>query len=350
MPIELKNVYSTRNLGDAAIYAALVSMSPDRAASCTLDEDNPTHVEGLGPVCADTQPLARVGVGGDIFNNSRPALVTRKFLSLARELAGHRRPAFVFGQSLPPSCRGLALHYLSRVFRQLSSVTVRDEESERRLRAMGVKAELSFDTAFVLQPDAAHREEARKLLDAQGLAPERTTVVSLRGGSPHYGAGDAAIMSELGHVIQQLAARGHQVALVFQADCSDSDTDRHMADALVEAYPFVRMLDPFSCHEPGIEHWQLLQAILAEVNIAVAVRYHTAVLRLAAGKVPYVLHYSNKGEDLCRRLRQPGTALGGGTAGIDIRAIERSADTAFNPTLIAADVRQHFAAALEDAA
>ena len=350
MPIELKNVYSTRNLGDAAIYAALVSMSPDRLAMCSLHEDKPTHIEGLGPVHSGAAPLAHVGVGGDIFNNSRPALVTRKFLSLARELAGHGGKAVVFGQSLPPSCRGLALKYLGRVFSQLASVTVRDEESERRLRAMGVKAELSFDTAFVLKPDDVHREEARKLLDAQGLAPQRTAAISLRGGSPHYGAGDDAILSELGHVIQQLATRGHQVALLFQADCSASDTDRHMADALVKAHPFLRVIDPFACCEPGIEHWQLLQAILAEVNIAVAVRYHTAVLRLAAGKVPYVLHYSNKGEDLCRRLRQPGAALGGGTAGIDIRAIERSADAAFNPSLIAADVRQHFAAALEDAA
>ena len=94
-----------------------------------LTKTIPPASTASAPYAADTQPLARVGVGGDIFNNSRPALVTRKFLSLARELAGHRQAAFVFGQSLPPSCRGLALRYLSRVFRQLSSVTVRDEES-----------------------------------------------------------------------------------------------------------------------------------------------------------------------------------------------------------------------------
>lgn len=350
MPIALKNVYSTRNLGDAAIYAALAKMAPDRQAVCSLDEERPTRVNGVACSAADTEASICVGVGGDIFNNSRPALVTRKFLSLAQELAGQERPTFVFGQSLPPSCRGLAARYLARVFRQLCNVTVRDEQSARRLQALGVRAGLSFDTAFVLKPDETHLQAARNMLDGQGLLPERTAVISLRGGNPHYGAGDAAITAELGHVIEQLAGRGHQVALLLQADCSDADTDQHMAAHLAVQYPFVRVLDPFSCADPAIEHWQLLQAILAEVNIAVAVRYHTAVLRLAAGKTPFVLHYSNKGEDLCRRLRQPGAPLGGGTAAIDIRAIERSADTCFNPSLIAADVRQHFAAALQDAA
>ena len=350
MPIELKNVYSTRNLGDAAIYAALATMAPDQRALCSLREDQPTRIRGVEYGSTATPVHARVGVGGDIFNNGRPALITRKFLSLARELAGSDGRTFVFGQSLPPSCHGLALRYLGRVFRQLRSVTVRDEESASRLRKLGVRAELSFDTAFVVRPDEAHLEAARKMLDAEGLQPQRTAAISLRGGSPHYQADDASITAELGYVIEQLASRGHQVALLVQADCNDADTDRHMAAALKQAFPFVRIIDPFDCGDADIQQWQLLQAILCEVNIAVAVRYHTAVLRLAAGKVPYVLHYSNKGHDLCHRLRQPGAALGGGTAGIDIRAIERSADSSFNPALISADVQQHFAAALQGAA
>ena len=42
----------------------------------------------------------------------------------------------------------------------------------------------------------------------------------------------------------------------------------------------------------------------------IAVRYHTAVLSLAVGTVPFHLHYSNKGRDLCQRLDLPGDDLG----------------------------------------
>ncbi|MDX1718304.1 MAG: polysaccharide pyruvyl transferase family protein, partial [Anderseniella sp.] len=287
MPIELRNVYSTRNLGDAAIYAALASMAPDQRAVSSLEEVNPTRVRGFSGGAGHDRAHVAVGVGGDIFNNSRPALVTRKFLSLAQELAGRDIPTFVFGQSLPPSCRGLAARYLAHVLNRLFNVTVRDESSVRRLRALGVKAHLSFDTAFVLTPDANHLEAAQKLLDENGLVAERTAVISLRGGSPHYGAVDEAITAELSHVIRQLAGRGHQVALLLQSDCSDADSDHHMAQRLAAAHPFVRVLDPLGWPDTDIEQWQLLQAILAQVNIAVAVRYHTAILRLAAGKVPY---------------------------------------------------------------
>jgi polysaccharide pyruvyl transferase WcaK-like protein len=350
MPIELKNVYSTRNLGDAAIYAALVSMAPDLQALCDLKEDQPTRVNGLICSTEHSSVIASVGVGGDIFNNSRPALITRKFLSLARELSGWAPSTFVFGQSLPPSCRGLALRYLARVFRQVSSVTVRDERSARQLRALGVNARLSFDTAFVLRPDAAHLEAARAMLEQKGLIADRTAVISLRGYSPHYHGGSGNTADMLIHLIQQLSARGHQPALLIQADCNEADTDWQLATIIQQAAPHVRILDPFDCPDDTLEPWQLLQAILAEVNIAVAVRYHTAVLRMAAGRVPYVLHYSNKGEDLCLRLRQPGTALTGGPAGIDMQALEQTAGATFNPSLLAADVRQHFASALQAAA
>ena len=144
--------------------------------------------------------------------------------------------------------------------------------------------------------------------------------VSLRGGSPHYGAGDAAIMSELGHVIEQLAGRGHQVALLFQADCSDCRYRPHMADALVEAVPvrpddrsvrccMIPPLNTGSCCRPSwprsTSRWRC------------AITLPCCAWRRA--RCRYVLHYSNKGEDLCRRLRQPGAPLGGGTAGIDIQ-------------------------------
>ncbi len=81
---------------------------------------------------------AQVSVGGDIFNNARPKLVTRRFLELVQELRSHDpRSSFVFGQGLPSSCKGLSLAWLAHAMGRLSSVTVRDTLSHARLQGRG---------------------------------------------------------------------------------------------------------------------------------------------------------------------------------------------------------------------
>jgi polysaccharide pyruvyl transferase WcaK-like protein len=341
LKLGLISTYSTRNLGDAAIYAALARLAPERRVHTDLVESYPTVVHGVQRDHTLQGCDAFVSVGGDIFNNARPGLVTRRFLQLLKEVFRRGDRAFVFGQSIPPSCRGLSLRMLAAVFRRIGAVVVRDEQSFHLLKQRGVQAELSYDTAFVLRQNTAALGAAYDMLDRHGLDPDRTALISLRGGSGMYGLNNAECDRDLIAIASQLAARGHQPAFLVQADCDAGDNDKTQALRLSRATGGLPILDPFAVQPPS-SPCDVLIALLAVANIVVGVRYHSSILRLISGRAPFVLYYSNKGRDLSERLKLPGCKLTTGVSPDLIHEIERSAEMDFDPNPISRDVAEHF--------
>ena len=339
MTIGLINLYSTRNLGDAAIYAALAQMSPDSSVAGILDEACPTLINGFAARTNLDDCSSFISVGGDIFNNARPRLVTRRFLSNIRALNSQRRRTLLFGQSIPRSCKGISFALLANSIKKIAAAVVRDEESYRLLKEACVPIELSYDTAFALEPNPSATAEAISLFSSLGLEPSKTAVISLRNESSMYG--ETGGEKQLVAICKSLVARGHQIALVIQADGDMADTDRVLANNIQKACPQSVILDPFLA-APPLEPWALLTAVFALANIVVAVRYHAAILRLITGRKCYVLHYSNKGSDLCQRLGLAGSALGGQVDNCLISEIESSSQAIFDPTPYARHVRESF--------
>lgn len=342
MTIGLINLYSARNLGDAAIYSALASMCPGERISGVLPDCTPGEVPGLELASALPRCDAYISVGGEVFNNARPRLVTRRFLNNLGELRIAPRRTMSFGQTIPRSCQGLSQVALAMAMRQLASVTVRDEGSYRLLRAYGVDAQLSYDTAFVLRPSSAGIAAAVRLYDRLDLDPARAAVISLRGRSLMYQQTGASSERRIADLVMALQRRGHQVAVVLQADADEADSDRALSEQLAAEIPGLVVIDPFR-EPPEVPRWQLLISALALANLVVAVRYHTAILRLAAGRSALVLDYSSKGADLRRRLRLPGMALLDADAGEAVAAVERLGGVPFDPEPLTRDVRERFA-------
>jgi len=65
--------------------------------------------------------------------------------------------------------------------------------------------------------------------------------------------------------------------------------------------------------------------------------------------MPYNLYYSNKGEDLCRRLNVPGCAINEFKPGVNIEKVLETADLTFDASHYAERVRQDFQATLNAA-
>ena len=346
MPINLINLYSTRNIGDAAILAALASMSPDRQAYARIPDLAPLPVPGLVAAdrCDPQAPL--ISVGGDIFNNNRPWFFTRRFLDNLRELTADSDRTAVFGQSVPRSCRGLAFSSLARVMRRLPSITVRDEESWRRLRTAGVKANLSHDAAFALEPTADAEVRGASILAAKGLAPAKTALFSLRGFDRMYPHDQELFNRAIGQTMTKLVAQGHQCVILIQADAEGSDSDVAIARKLQMTGLPVKTLDLVHDHtgNPVAE----MIAVLASANIVFAVRYHTAILRLVAGRMPVVISYSNKTRDLIDRLSLPGMNIEDMDADALIALGLQSAGKMFSPEGLRSSVRQSFAAMMKE--
>ncbi|HEY8579905.1 MAG TPA: polysaccharide pyruvyl transferase family protein [Beijerinckiaceae bacterium] len=343
MPLGLINVYSTRNLGDAAILRALTAMSPDGRAFARTPDADPVAVPGLAAVARLPSVSAYVSVGGDIFNNGRPDFVSRRFLANLGELSRHARRTFVFGQSIPRSCRGFGFSLLARAFRRLPCVVVRDEESLRRLAAAGVRAELGHDAAFALEAPADAAARGAALLSAAGIEPSRAALLSMRGFDRMYPMDQAAFMSRMAALAGALAARGHRPVALVQADAEGADSDRAIAAQLAARVPEVVVLDLFQDREDPVS---ALMCVLAAAETVVAVRYHTAILRLLSGRMPVVLSYSNKTRDLCDRLAIPGQEAADFDPALVARQAERAAARTFDPLPASRLVRDHFARAL----
>jgi len=307
--IGLINAYSTLNRGDAAIYSAFRKLLPGVDLVGCVQDEQPDST--LGVTFLPERPRnceAYISVGGDIFNNSRDWFVTKAFLMNLAELRHSPRHTFLFGQSIPRSCHGLSFFLLQRYFKRLAAVCVRDAESHQRLCAAGVPARLSYDIAFVLESSPQAEAAARQCLEDLAIAPNQAVVLSVRGFDSMYGHDNDAFVTRMAQLSVELSAAGLRPIILIQSGAYGSDNDLEVAAAIQARAPGTAILNPF-VDSSAVPSWQLAMALFSLVDLVIAVRFHTAVLSLAAGRVPYHLHYSNKGRDLCRRLDLPGCDL-----------------------------------------
>jgi polysaccharide pyruvyl transferase WcaK-like protein len=342
--VGLLNAYSSRNLGDAAIMTALAGMVPSRSVLAALHESNPLPMKGV--VVAESLNDAQrfISVGGDIFNNARPWLATRTFVSNVMAIAAAGSRGIVFGQTIPSSCRGPGLLALCAAMRRLARVVVRDVESWRLLQSHGVDARLSYDAAFALSPTWNGRARAKALLDRAGITPGRAALLSVRPFDALYPHDQEKTERALATLATALRDRGHQPAVLIQSDVCSADSDTAVAARLVASVPGLAIIDCVNVPDDPAPV-ETLMGLLGIANIVVGLRYHTTVLRLAAGRQAYNLFYSRKGEDLLHRLGSPGVRIDALGVGAEIAAIEATAEAAFP----AAPVRLHVEATFADA-
>lgn len=344
MRISLINTYSTRNVGDAAIYHGLASLArSDNPLNCRLEEDHRLQLPGIefhsGPLPASD---LYISVGGDIFNNARPRALTRNYLRNLKSLsAPPPAKTILFGQSIPRSCHSLAFRLLARRLRYLASVTVRDDESFQRLRRAGVPARLSYDAAFILRPSELGRCAARARLAQIGVNAEQAAVLSLRSFDQMYPTDNDRFLRRMVRLCELFVENGLTPVVLMQSDACGSDNDRAMLAELVKQVPSVRRIDPFSLalyENP----WETAIGILQIVRVAVAVRYHTGIFRALSGKSAYNLYYSNKGEDLVVRLGMPGCSVDAFDPDREIGAILASSEQAFDIGSVRSKLQRDF--------
>jgi polysaccharide pyruvyl transferase WcaK-like protein len=349
MNLHLVNEYSSDNLGDAVIYESLTQLAAPYAVRSNLEQAQRERVRGLLPSCAPCPDDLHVSVGGDIFNNARRVLVTKKFLQNARSLAVcPPERCFLFGQSIPESCQGLSFRILCGVLRRLSNVTVRDELSYQRLSAAGLKVNLSFDVAFGYRSSASSLPAGRALFEKAGIDPGRCVLVSVRSFNDLYPHDNRLFTAKIAELCRLLALRGHIPVILLQAEVGARDSDKLVVAELRHRIPQLAVLQPLKV---GGEHHPIdaLVGAIALAHAVVAVRFHTTVLRLLAGRQSYNLNYSIKGQDITRRLNLPGVDLDLFEPSQAVKAIESSAPLSFNPAPQRENVHSAFEASMSKA-
>ncbi|MBU7583565.1 MAG: polysaccharide pyruvyl transferase family protein [Nostoc sp. TH1S01] len=341
LTIGLVNTYSTLNIGDAAIYSALTALASEAKVVAQFQDAQPNYIPGLQILPEIGKCDAYISVGGDIFNNAREGLITKAFIRNLLQLRRSPGQTFLFGQSIPRSCHGLSFQALTFCLRRLAAVCVRDAESHKRLTQAGVNAILSFDAAFSLSVSEQAKATAKNVLQALDIQPESAALISLRAFDSMYSHNNQKFQQQIVTLSRNLYKQGYQPVLLIQSQAYGADNDLAVAEQIAVQAPELKIFNPFAVtHKQS--HWQLVMGVLAICRLIVAVRYHTAVLALASGKVPFNLYYSNKGKDLTQRLGIPGCSLDKFDPDKYIDAIARTSEQTFDHDAIRTQVKQAF--------
>ncbi|WP_115081739.1 polysaccharide pyruvyl transferase family protein [Synechococcus sp. N32] len=311
--VELLNGYSLKNIGDEAIYYSIKELIP---SECNIHCYLPEEFRKDGNLIFSNQKNESgipkdiyISVGGDIFNNARKYLITKEFLKNAYTLRKYNKRAFLFGQSIPDSCQGIAYQYLVRCLKKLSNVVVRDDETYQRLKRSGVPVKLSFDTAFYSEVCSEAKLQAIDIFKNKGLSTENSLVISVRNFNKMYRHDNQKFLNRLTKLID-LAHKDHiDCAILIHSNVDTNDNDQRISKILKQKTENLKIINPFDLSKNNITPHKLAMAILENSRYILGVRYHTSVLSLASGRLPYNLYYSNKGKDLSERLSIPGSSI-----------------------------------------
>jgi len=356
--IQLINVYSCNNVGDAAIYASLIDMA-EGIKTCWPEnqQDGLANNAKVGHVAMSYNPYRSIdmqlSVGGDIFNNARPKLITRRFLENITQLRSQPQATALFGQSVPRSCQGLSFQLLSSSLKKIANVTVRDQESYDRLRQAGVDANLSYDAVFSQQVQRRWVESVAYHL--RGVINfSETAIISLRPFDNLYQYDSQRCLEKIVGLCQELKKQGYVPTILHHAHVDGKDADAVMV-AEIQKHCVVKVIDPLNIDQSSsglsrmITPWQFTMAAISMAALVVGIRYHTSVFRLAADKMPFNIYYSNKGQDLCDRLGVPGVSIQNFCPQQHIGQILDTAYQTFDSQTIRQQVRADFKRASKDA-
>ncbi|BCL34083.1 polysaccharide pyruvyl transferase family protein [Nostoc sp. MS1] len=346
LTIGLINAYSTLNIGDAAIYSALTALASEAKVVAKFQDTQPEYIPGLQIVPEVGRCDAYISVGGDIFNNAREGLITKAFIQNLLQLRRSPKKTFLFGQSIPRSCHGLSFQALAFCLRRLAAVCVRDEESHKRLTQAGVKAILSYDAAFSLAVSSPAQTQAQQIFQALEIQPESAALISLRAFDSMYSHDNQQFQQQLISLCRRLGERQYQPVLLIQSQAYGADNDLAVAKQISQEVPQLKIFNPFTVSS-DLPKWELVMGALSIAPVIVAIRYHTAVLALAAGRVPFNLYYSNKGRDLSQRLGISGCSLDQFDVDVYIDAIAQTSQQTFDHTAIRTQVQHSFNQCLE---
>jgi len=294
MRIVISGYYGFGNVGDEAVLSAILGALRERlpAARITVLSADPGSTRRMHNVHA----VPRIGLrllgtlaGADLFisgggsliqdaTSGRSAVYYLALLALAAVLS---RRTMVYAQGIGPLRRGWIRRLARAVLDRTDLITVRDDDSSRLLRELGVRGVVHVvaDPVFALDP--APDVHIRELLGPRG-APRIGVAMRPWGDNAYAEAVIQALQGARG-------GTGAQVVVFAFHPARDLAICRAAADAL--GARIVADLHP-----------REMMAAVATLDLLVGVRLHALIAAIGAG-VPLVgLSYDPKVDGLFRRI------------------------------------------------
>jgi len=294
MRIVVSGYYGFGNVGDEAVLSAILSALRERlpAARITVLSANPQSTRRTHNVHAVPRSGLRllgtlagadlfISGGGSLFQDVTSARSALYYLGVLALAAALSRRTMVYAQGIGPLRRGWIRRFTRAVLARTDLITVRDDDSLRQLRELGVSGTVHVvaDPAFALTP--APDVHIRELLGPRGTP--RIGVVVRPWGDNAY----VEVLIEALRAARDLT--GAQIVVFAFHPAHDMAISRAAADTL--GARIVADLHP-----------REMMAAVATLDLLVGVRLHALIAAISAGVPAVGLSYDPKVDGLFRRI------------------------------------------------
>lgn len=299
--------YGFANAGDDAILQSICQSVREASGEVALTalSNDPALTEASCPV--DAVPRFRPGAvrralkesdalifgGGSLLQDRTSTRSLLYYVSVIRAARMLGRPVMLYANGIGPVEKRANRKRVARAVESAAVVTLRDRDSARELREMGVRrGDLTVTADPVFRLDPAGEERSRELLRSAGLSGDAPfAAVSVR---PWPGTGDfpAALAALCDHLRE---AHGLAVLFVLMQPAADRAASQAVRDRMKgESFLLEAPCTPAE-----------LMGVIAEAKLCLAMRLHTLIFAARTATPVLGLPYDPKVAACLQELDMP---------------------------------------------
>jgi polysaccharide pyruvyl transferase CsaB len=326
----LSGYYGFGNLGDEAILEeaineisqfvdkkeiVVLSANPEQTQSCfqvqAIKRDNVANLASLLP-----HARLLVSGGGGLFQDTKSVLSCTFYASQILMARAFGVPAIVYAQGIGPLQGALVKQITKGALALCQAVTLRDEISLAQARAWGIKAELSADPVWLLEPTKPSEKLAKNLERVLGDKEKLRVGISLRP-SPNFSVNHLRMLVQALKV--SLPENAQLICLPLQKQF-DEPILREFLCLCFEQGLQAEIVDAGLIERPS--QWL---SLIGELNFMVAMRLHAQLMAISSCVPTVGINYDPKVEALLTFCQQPMLNLAKETTAADWSNILESA-------------------------
>ncbi|HIM08620.1 MAG TPA: polysaccharide pyruvyl transferase family protein [Gammaproteobacteria bacterium] len=294
----MSTTIKTRNHTESTISAEkkachiLASLIPDNKNL----HDHPKHIK------KDYHLVA----GDDLFENSRPKLINRHFLSTLKQLKQNDAKTILISQTVSDYEQGLKFKILCNRLKNISTIIVKDQKSYQLLQDKGItQTQLSFDIRFLLEPSTFALMEAYQSVQSCQPSLNKCCLITLPNSNHQHNKSHSNTTKNILSACQQVINMGLSPIILFHpSEQAHLITSQDIKDKL----PGVCFIDT-TRHNPLITDYDFLQALLHVSKYKITSTYLSTIFAVTTGFKPLTFYASELEHDLIKRLKLPHNSI-----------------------------------------
>jgi len=244
--------------------------------------------------------------GNDLFENSRPQLINRHFLSNLKQFKQHDSRTILISQTVSDYEQGLKFRILCNRLKNISTIIVKDQKSYNLLQDKGItQTQLSFDIRFLLEPSTFALMEAYQTIQNRQPSLKKCCLITLPEPNQKQNIIPSNIAKKITSTCQQVISIGLTPMILFQPS---EHTHLIITQDIKDKLSDICFIDSTQ-HNPLITDYDFLQALLHVSKYKITSNYLSTIFAVTTGFKPLTFYASELEHDLIKRLKLPHNSI-----------------------------------------